>query len=185
MTPQMIALFGASAVAFAYISRKAYYTYVSKRIEEGKRAVSASTYFDPAILSSSSKWGVDPKVVKSIIYWESSFDPKKTSPAGAYGLGQFVRDTWNWVWRNIIGQMPRPITDPMAHIEAVSAYLRHLLDRFNGNYVHAISAYNLGPTRVLSILRRAPDTASFIKELPFETKAYVYAITELIPYARV
>jgi soluble lytic murein transglycosylase len=185
MTAQTVALITAGAVAFGYIYRKGAFDFIRARIEKGKEILKYASPYDPYILTVSEKYGVDPKVSKAVLYWESELDPRKVSPAGAYGLAQFVRDTWNWVWKNIIGSTPRAITDPYSQIEAFGAYMKYLLNRFNGSYIHALSAYNMGPTKTEKLMSMYPDTSSFIKALPFETKAYVYAITELIPYVKV
>ena len=61
-----------------------------------------------------------------------------------------------------------------------SAYYRQLLDRYNGNRVFAIAAYNAGPHRVDQWRNKAGDTVSvetWVATIPFkETRNYVQAV---------
>jgi soluble lytic murein transglycosylase len=61
-----------------------------------------------------------------------------------------------------------------------SAYYRRLLDRFSGNRVFALTAYNAGPHRVDRWRNKAADTVPFdiwIETIPYkETRNYVQAV---------
>lgn len=107
------------------------------------------------------KHGVDPSLVLGIIHVESGFDTRAVSPAGARGLMQLMPDT---AARYGAGN-PH---DARQNIEAGVRYLRALLDRYDGNVVLALSAYNSGPASVRKYDQRIP---------PYEeTMLYVPAV---------
>jgi len=81
--------------------------------------------------------GVDPKLIEAIIAAESAFDPNALSKKGAQGLMQLMPDTADRfgvanVW------------DPRQNILGGTAYLRWLIQEFNGNLHHVLAAYNAG-----------------------------------------
>ena len=61
-----------------------------------------------------------------------------------------------------------------------SAYYRQLLDRYEGNRVFALTAYNAGPHRVDRWRRKVGDTVPveiWIETIPYqETRNYVQAV---------
>ena len=97
-----------------------------------------------------------------LIWRESSFRPDAVSPAGAQGVAQFMPGTASE--RGLIDPF-----DPASAIPASAKFLGELKRRF-GNLGLAAAAYNAGETAVANWLA---DKGS----LPFETQAYVLAIT--------
>ncbi len=80
---------------------------------------------------------------------ESAFFPEAHSPVGARGLMQIMPATG----KQVASQLGRPHTraelyEVEHNILLGSAYYRQLLDRFEGNRVFALAAYNAGPHRV-------------------------------------
>ncbi|HOQ90891.1 MAG TPA: lytic transglycosylase domain-containing protein, partial [Candidatus Hydrogenedentes bacterium] len=68
------------------------------------------------------------------------------------------------------------LMEPEVSIRLGAAYLRQMLDRFNGNLVYAVAAYNGGPGNcskwIKSFGQVAPET--FIEAIPLEeTRDYV------------
>lgn len=96
-----------------------------------------------------------------LIWRESLFRPRALSPKGAEGIAQFMPATAKL--RGLQDSF-----DILAALEASATYLRELKDRF-GNYGLAAAAYNAGEARLNSFLAGG--------SLPFETRAYVLAIT--------
>ena len=87
------------------------------------------------------KHGVDDKLVKALIKQESGFNPKAKSkagpmrvrqimPAAAQGLG--VTDAYN----------------PVQNVDGGVRYLKSMLQKYNGNIILALAAYNAGPGAV-------------------------------------
>ncbi|MBX6351939.1 MAG: lytic transglycosylase domain-containing protein [Thermoflavifilum sp.] len=94
---------------------------------------------------------LDPLLVASVIRVESQFRSEDVSHAGAVGLMQLMPDTARW----IAARNGRPmvlnnaqLAQPEVNIQLGCLYLRYLVNRFNGNVVAAIAAYNAGPQRV-------------------------------------
>ncbi len=80
---------------------------------------------------------------------ESAFFPEAHSPVGARGLMQIMPATG----KQVASSLGRPHTrselyEVEHNVLLGSAYYRQLLDRFNGNRVYALAAYNAGPHRV-------------------------------------
>jgi membrane-bound lytic murein transglycosylase D len=107
---------------------------------------------------------------------ESAFDPFANSPAGAAGIWQFMpvtakhvglrRDWWVDDRRDII-----------AATDAALDYLSELHQRFNGDWLLALSAYNAGSARVKRAIRRNHSEGKAVDfwslPLPDETRGYV------------
>jgi soluble lytic murein transglycosylase-like protein len=88
----------------------------------------------------SGKYGVDPRLVYSLIEQESRFNRLAVSPKGAQGLMQIMPDTQRYLG----------LSDPFdeeKNIDAGIRYLRAMLDRFETE-VMALAAYNAGPEAV-------------------------------------
>lgn len=84
---------------------------------------------------------LNPALIAAVIHAESNFKPQARSQVGAQGLMQIMPATQRHLGcRNGF--------DPQQNIRAGSKYLRELINRFNGNLVNAIAAYNAGPGAV-------------------------------------
>jgi Transglycosylase SLT domain len=93
--------------------------------------------FASAIREISSRHGVDPSLVESVIRAESDFNPTAVSRAGARGLMQLMPKT-----AVMLGV--RDSFNPRENIEGGVRHLRYLLDRYPGNVPLAVAAYNAG-----------------------------------------
>jgi soluble lytic murein transglycosylase len=92
---------------------------------------------------------VDASLIAAVIYAESRFRDQ-TSHAGARGLMQITPTTANEIERLSGGTTFRlsDLGNPEINIRYGTFYLAELLDRFGGNEVAALAAYNAGPTAV-------------------------------------
>ncbi|WP_246283171.1 LysM peptidoglycan-binding domain-containing protein [Marinifaba aquimaris] len=117
---------------------------------------------------------------------ESAFDPFAYSHGRASGLWQFVPETGerfglkqNW-WYD--GRR-----DVLAATNAALDYLEFLNKKFDGDWLHALAAYNSGEGRVQRAIRKnfkaGENTDFWSLDLPKETDAYVpklLALADLI-----
>lgn len=88
---------------------------------------------------------LDPALIAGVIYAESRFRPR-TSEAGAEGLMQILPSTAELIARRSGGTRftKADLATAQVNIAYGSYYLRYLLDRYGGNEVLAIAAYNGG-----------------------------------------
>lgn len=107
---------------------------------------------------------------------ESSFDAFAYSHGSAAGLWQFVPGTGKMygLEQNFWYDGRR---DVAAATDAALDYLTYLNKRFDGDWTHAIAAYNSGGGRVSSAIRKntrlGKPTDFFSLDLPKETSGYV------------
>jgi soluble lytic murein transglycosylase len=92
---------------------------------------------------------LDPALIAAVIYRESKFRDV-TSEAGAKGLMQILPSTAHFIARKSGGTEfeQGDLATPQINIAYGSWYLRYLLDRYDGNTVAAVAAYNAGHARV-------------------------------------
>lgn len=132
-------------------------------ISSGSAGKSSSERIDMAVKSASSKYGVDEKLIKSIIKAESNFNPSVTSSSGAQGVMQIMPANFK-----MLG-----ITDGYnieQNINGGTKLLKNYLDRFDGDTKMALMAYNGGPG---TMERRGVKSENDLYKMPKETQNYV------------
>lgn len=112
---------------------------------------------------------------------ESAFFPEARSPVGARGLMQIMPATGKQV-ASSLGKSHKgaDLYEVEHNVLLGSAYYRQLLDRFGGNRVFALTAYNAGPHRVDRWRSKAGEGLPvdiWIATIPYkETRNYVQAV---------
>ncbi|MBK5111163.1 MAG: lytic transglycosylase domain-containing protein [Thermoleophilia bacterium] len=119
---------------------------------------------------------VDAALIAAVIYSESRFSDQ-TSEAGARGLMQITPETAREIEKLSGGTefVLDDLSDPDLNIRYGTFYLRHLLDRFDGDQVAALAAYNAGPGNAESW----GGSPMKVEDIDYEeTRAYVQAVLE-------
>jgi soluble lytic murein transglycosylase len=116
---------------------------------------------------------LDPAYVYGLIRQESRFILDARSHVGASGLMQVMPATAKWIGLNSF--TPDQITDREVNVAIGTAYLKLVLDDFEGSVPMATAAYNAGPNRPRN-WRNGPvlEAAIWAENIPFlETRDYV------------
>jgi len=142
--------------------------------------------FEPLVQEHAARHSLRPDLVRAVIQVESGFNPGATSPKGAMGLMQLMPDTA----RELGVRNPY---DPADNIRGGTAYLRQLLDRYDGNEELALAAYNAGSTAVDRYDRQVPpyrETQDYVRKVgsadagagtgPATAKRIIYKTLEII-----
>ena len=124
------------------------------------------------------QYQLDPYLVQSIMRCESSNDPNAVSRVGAIGLMQIMPDTGEWIGHKIDPELAYSLdmlNDPATNIEYGCWYLNFLSERFDGNVMEIIAAYNAGHGTVKNWL----EDSRFSKDgelitIPYEDTAKYY-----------
>ncbi len=114
---------------------------------------------------------VDAALIAAVIYAESKF-VDRTSSAGARGLMQITPQAAQDIERHSGGTTFEldDLADPEINIRYGTFLLRELLDRYDGDVVAVLAAYNAGPTNA----ERWGGSELTVEGIPFpETRAYV------------
>jgi hypothetical protein len=112
------------------------------------------------IAGAAGRQGIDADFVASVVKAESGFVPTATSPKGAQGLMQLMP-------RTAAALGVTNVFDPASNLEGGTKYLRQLLDRYDGDAVKALAAYNAGPQRVEEFggIPPFPETYAYVARI--------------------
>ncbi|MEA2177097.1 MAG: soluble lytic murein transglycosylase [Solirubrobacteraceae bacterium] len=151
-------------------------------VEKAVQEVTLPLRHEDIIRQQSADKGLDPALVAGVIYAESRFTDA-TSHAGARGLMQITPATADYIAHKSGGTKFEhgDLATPQINISYGSWYLRYLLDRYDGNVVLALCAYNGGEGNVDKWLQEAhiADTQFTLERVPFaETREYVRRVLD-------
>ncbi len=138
------------------------------------------TKYKEVVIEEAVSLGVDPYLVFAVIKRESRFNKKAVSSKGAKGLMQIMDSTASDVIRtnpNVLSNEDYDIFEPEINISVGVRYLKQLIDRYNGDVVIALCAYNAGLGNVDKWLKDESifqDGKIIVENIPFnETKNYI------------
>ena len=159
---------------------KDYDPYLSIRLAVKKYGVGSDLYkivayptpFRGLVKQASERFNISEALIYAVMRQESLFNVYAVSPAGAKGLMQLMSFTAKWKAKRL-GMSVEDIFDVYTNITLGTAYLKHLLDYWDGNLVKAIASYNAGP-KAVSRWKDYGDDYLFIELIPYkETRKYV------------
>ena len=111
--------------------------------------------------------GIDPALVKAMVHAESAFNPSAMSRKGAIGLMQLMPDTAKSVG-------VRTPYKPEENLRGGVSYLASLLEKYKGNVMLSLAAYNAGPVSVDNFGGIPPfrETQQYVKKVLALRQAY-------------
>lgn len=139
---------------------------------------------DNPIRVAASRYGVEPALVKAVVWRESRFNPSVRGRAQELGLMQ-IREEAAQEWadaEHVIGFEHAHCLDPRTNTLAGTWYLRKLLKRYtqtDNPIPYALADYNAGRGNVLkwNSGEAATNSAVFVEQIGFPgTKAYVKSV---------
>lgn len=107
--------------------------------------LSQKTPFDKLFQRAGEQYGVDPRVLKSMAFVESSFNPEAVGPKTKYGRAQGLMQFMPATARAY--KLRNPF-DPNQAVPAAARYMKDLITQFDGDLSKALEAYNGGPRLV-------------------------------------
>jgi len=116
--------------------------------------------YDGYIKEACATYHIPPALVRAIMNAESNFDPGAMSRAGAIGLMQLMPETGDKMFVS-------DIHDPRENIQGGVRYLRVLANRFDGDMVKIVAAYNAGPNAVIAAggVPQIPETQDYVRKV--------------------
>lgn len=188
----MVPVLGAVALLLALAFAAAVLTDPDPRYRLGEiAALGRYDAYDSEIAAVGARHGVDPKLVKAVVWQESRFHPDKLGGHGERGLMQVTEPAaQDWVAANGIETfVPQDLLDPKTNLEVGTWYLGQALRHWSAQQdplPFALGEYNAGRSRVKRWSGGAQISA---KELAAamdiaSTRAYVAAVRDRYEYYR-
>jgi soluble lytic murein transglycosylase len=136
-------------------------------IEEGGTLATRARQFD-----------LDASLLRGLVRQESVFNARVKSHAGAVGLMQLMPSTARSLSKSVLHTRYRGgfLYDPDVNAALGAAYLKRLVDQFDGSTVLGLAAYNGGPSRIARLARDNPRLSEdeLFESIPiYETRDYV------------
>ena len=173
------------------IGRFDYAIQIAKQASYEKRFI--NTYNYPVISTPekiNGKQMPSQELILAIIRQESEFDARANSYVGAQGLMQIMPATARLVAKNLKTTYSKSLlkSDPSYNIKLGTYYFSSLLDDYDGVFPFAIGAYNAGPNRIKTWVKKYGDPnrgeidfIDWVELIRFkETRNYVQRVLENI-----
>lgn len=121
-----------------------------------------ATPYGSEIFEAARRHALNPALVAAVVRAESAFDHRAVSSKGARGLMQLMPAT-----ARRFGLAQEELFDPERNLEAGVRYLAWLLERFEGDLVQTLAAYNAGEGTVDRFGGVPPyrETRSYIRRI--------------------
>ncbi len=140
--------------------------------------------FDGIILSAAKRYGVEPALVKAVVWRESRFNPKARGSRQELGLMQIrTAAASEWVQAERIRDFaPEQLLDPSTNTMAGAWYLARLLRRYqktDSPIPYTLADYNAGRSNVLRWAKGngGTNSAAFMDQMDFPgTRKYVLVV---------
>ncbi len=150
-------------------------------VDRALQELTLPLHHEDVIRQQSREKDVDAALIAGVIYAESKFSDR-TSSAGARGLMQITPEAARDIERHSGGTTftLHDLSDPEINIRYGTFLLRELLNRYDGDLVAALAAYNAGPANVdnwgggdLTLDGiRFPETRAYVEEVLDKRRAY-------------
>jgi len=149
--------------------------------------------FDAVIVEAAQRYGVEPALVKAVVWRESWFNPSARGRKNEIGLMQIgAESAGEWARaEKITSFAPQQLFDPATNTLAGTWYLGKLLKRYqktDNPLPYALADYNAGRSHVIRWNKGAASTnnAMFIDQMDFpSTRKYVKTVMRRREYYRV
>jgi len=147
-------------------------TYIYRRPEQTVEMIGWAAVYFPMFEKALTDEGL-PTDLKYLSIVESALNPAAISRSGAGGLWQFMKPTARECGLKISSYIDERM-DPEKSSRAAAKYLHQLYDTFK-NWELVMAAYNAGPGRIRSAIKRAgtENYWELAAYLPAETQSYV------------
>ena len=150
------------------------------------------TRFLPQIGAAARRYGVDPLLIRAVVWRESRFRPQARGTRGEIGLMQ-IQDNSAREWadaEHIQAFAHEHCFDPGTNVLAGAFYLGRLLRRYGGAddaVPYALADYNAGRSNVLKwkSAGAATNSAVFLEQIGFpSTRSYVKSVMRRYAFYR-
>lgn len=115
-------------------------------------------YLEPILADAARQYGVPVDMILAQAWAESSWKTDAVSHKGAVGVLQLMPKAVDFVSTRLLKlDQPLDALDPAANARMGARYMRHILDRLDGDMRQALIAYNQG---LSGLLRKGPVPAA-------------------------
>lgn len=126
------------------------------------------------------RYSLSPELLQAVILTESKYNTHAVSSTGAVGVMQLMPDTAEWISEES-GLPADNLRDPAENIPLGAWYLEFLIEKYEGNLVLALAAYNAGRGNVDDWMKTYhwPKHYADMSGIPFpETREFVESVIE-------